>query len=48
MSHKIFGNDLVAVLKNKVLLTPNKPAYIGMCSLELGKILICQFRYDCI
>ena len=34
MSHKIFGNDLVAIRKNKVTLTLNKPANIGMCMLE--------------
>ena len=28
MSHKIFENDLVAIRKNKVTLTLNKPAYI--------------------
>ena len=48
MSHKILGNDLVAVLKNKVILMLNKPAYIGMCSLELSKVLMWQFHYDCI
>ena len=47
MSHKIFDNDLVAILKNKVILTPNKPAYIGMCILELSKVLIMsQFHYN--
>ena len=30
MSHKIFANDLVAIRKNKVILTLNKPASIGM------------------
>ena len=34
MSHKIFENDLVAIRKNKVTLTLNKPAYIGMSLLE--------------
>ena len=34
MSHKILDNDLVAIGKNKVTLTLNKPAYIGMCILE--------------
>ena len=29
MAHKIFDNDLVAICKNKVTLTINKPAYIG-------------------
>ena len=36
MSHKIFDNDLVAIRKKKVTLTLNKPAYIGMCILELS------------
>ena len=31
MSYKIFDNDLVAVCKNKVILTLNKPAYILEC-----------------
>ena len=35
MSYKIFDNDLVAMRKNKVTLTLNKPAFIGMCILEL-------------
>ena len=30
MSHKIFENDLVAISKNKVTLTLDKPAYIGV------------------
>ena len=38
MSHKIFGNDLVAIRKNKATLTLNKPAQIGMCILELSKV----------
>ena len=46
MSHKIFGNYLVAIRKNKVTLTLNKPAYIGMCILELSKILMYEFHYD--
>ena len=37
---KIFDNDLVAIRKNKVTLTLNKPAYIWMCSLELSKVLM--------
>ena len=46
MSHKIFGNDLVAILKNKVSLTLSKSAYIGMCILELSKVLMYEFHYD--
>ena len=30
MSHKIFDNDLVAIRKSKVILTLNKPAYVGL------------------
>ena len=38
MSHKIFDNDLVAICKkSKVTWTLNKPAYIGMCILELNE-----------
>ena len=40
MSLKIFDNDLVVIVKNKITLTLNKPAYIGMCILELSKVLI--------
>ena len=46
MPHKIFDNDLVAIRKNKVTLMPNKPAYTGMCILELSKVLIYEFQYD--
>ena len=37
---------LVAIRKNKVALTFNKPGYIGMCILELSKLLMYEFRYD--
>ena len=46
MSHKIFEKDLVAIRKSKVKLTPNKPAYIGVCILELSKLLMYEFHYD--
>ena len=46
MSHKIFENDLVVILKSKATLTLNKPAYIGMCILELTKVLMYGFHYD--
>ena len=45
-SHKIFDNDLVATRKNKVTLTLNKSACIGMGILELGKVLMYEFHYD--
>ena len=45
VSHEIFDNDLVAIRKNKVTLTLNKLAYIGMCILEISKVLIYEFHY---
>ena len=36
MSDKIFENDLVITRENKVTLTLNKPADIGICILELS------------
>ena len=35
MLQELFDNDLVAIRKNKVILTLNKPAYVGMYILEL-------------
>ena len=46
MWHKIFDNNLVVIRKSKVALKLNKPAYIGMCILELSKILMYEFHYD--
>ena len=46
VSHEIFDNDLVAIRKSKVTLTLNKPAYIGMCILEISKVLVYEFHYD--
>ena len=46
MSHKIFDNNLVAIHKSKVALRPNKPGYIGICILELSKVLMQEFHYD--
>ena len=46
MSHKVFGNNLVAIRKNKLTLTLSKPACTGMCILELSKVLMHEFHYD--
>ena len=46
MSHKIFGNDLVEIRKRKLTLMLSKPAYIGMCILELSKVLMNEFHFD--
>ena len=44
--HKISDNNLVAACKSQVALKLNKLAYIGMCILELSKVLIYEFHYD--
>ena len=46
MSHKIFDYNLVAIGKSKLALRLNKPVYIGMCILELSKVLMYKFHYD--
>ena len=45
MSHKIFENNLVAIRKSKDSLKLNKSAYVGMCILELSKVLMYEFHY---
>ena len=46
ISHQIFDNNFVAIRKSKVALKVNKSAYIGMCILELSKVLMYEFHYD--
>ena len=46
MPQKIFDNDLVAIQKNKVTLTHNKPEYVGMCIFGLSKVLMNEFHCD--
>ena len=45
MSHKIFDNNLVAIVKRKLALKLNKAVYIGMYILELIKVLMYKFHY---
>ena len=46
MSHKMFDNNLVVIRKSKVALKLKKPAYSGMCFLELTEVLMYEFHYD--
>ena len=46
VSNKIFNENLVAVHKIKETLTLNRPAYIGMCILDLSKTLMYDFHYN--
>ena len=43
---KIFNEKLVAVHKIKKILTLNRPAYVGMCILDLSKTLMYDFHYN--
>ena len=45
MSSKIFNENLVAVHKIKETLTLNRPAYVGMCILDISKTLMYDFHY---
>jgi hypothetical protein len=44
-SQRIMTDDLVAVKRMKEVLTLNKPCYVGMCVLELSKVLMYDFHY---
>ncbi|XP_068680384.1 uncharacterized protein [Montipora capricornis] len=46
VSSKIFNENLVAVHKIKETLTLNRPAYVGMCILDLIKTLMYDFHYN--
>ena len=45
VSSKIFNENPVAVHKIKETLTLNRPAYVGMCILDLSKTLMYDFHY---
>ena len=46
VSSKTFDENLVVVCKIKETLTLNKPAYVGMCILDLSKVLMYDFHYN--
>ena len=46
ISSKIFNENLMAVHKVKETLTLNRPAYVGMCILDLSKTLMYNFHYN--
>ena len=45
MSHKTFHNNIVAIRKIKVSMELKKPADIGMCVLQLNKLMF-DLHYD--
>ena len=46
VSSKTFNENLMAVHKVKETLTLNRPAYVGMCILDLSKMLMYNFHYN--
>ena len=46
VSSKIFNKNLMAGHKVKETLTLNRPAYLGMCILDLSKMLMYDFHYN--
>ena len=46
VSSKIFNKNLMAVHKVKEALTLKRPAYVGMCILDLSKTLMYDFHYN--
>ena len=45
-SRKIFSENLISVHMKKTSLTMNKPAYLGMCILDLSKTIMYDFYYN--
>ena len=45
MSHNIFDNNLAAIHNSKIALKLIKPAYTGICILELSKVLMYEFHH---
>ena len=46
MSYKIFDNELVTIRKSKITAILKKPVYVGMCILDLSRVLMYEFHYD--
>ena len=46
VSCKIFHENLVAVQMKKKFLKLDKPSYVGMCILDLSKVLMYDFHYN--
>ena len=46
VNSKIFNENLMAVHKVRETLTLNRPAYVGMCILDLSKMLMYDFHYN--
>ena len=47
VSQKIFGRNFVAIHRIKSVLTSNEPIYVGFSILDLSKLLMYDFQYNC-
>ena len=45
VSQEIFSKNVVAIHKNKLVLTLDKPIYVRFSILELSKLLMYEFHY---
>ena len=45
VTQKVFDKELAGIHKIEATLTLKKPAYVGMCILELSKVLMFEFHY---
>ena len=48
VSQKIFSGNFVAIHEIKPVLTLDKPIYVGFSILDLSKLLMHEFHYNCI
>ena len=48
VSQKIFSENFVAIHETKPVLTLNKPIYVEFSILDLSKLLMYDFHYNCI
>ena len=44
VSQKTFSKNFVAIHENKLVLTLDKPIYVGFSNLALSKLLMCEFH----
>ena len=48
INHNIYGKNLVAINEKKQPITLNKPIYVGCTVLELSKLVMYKFYYNCL
>ena len=48
LTTKLFTENLLAIERKKIEILMNRPVYLGISILELSKILMYDFWYDCV